>query len=487
MITNLNVTEYRLLEEHPCPTQIRQLNIVPWVLAEAKEQCLAAYHQVEILHVKGETQVTFPLPTIIFEWKKLHTLTLQGVQVANIWPQLSLLPQLRTLNIEVAYLKALPPTIVQLQNLEEINWLATRFARDFEGWALLHQLPRLQWMSLLFAQTNASVLKDLLTLPLKFLLLSKNLLIPSKTAAAAYFQQLWYSYGHTAVENRHYSALLYHCQNSAIDWQQRALLLNLLAHNSASIARFASPQRLLAISDSDWSFYNFLRLNALEYFVLSLPKRPSLYQGANVAVLGKIASPRKRLCKQLEAVGIVYSAKITAKTTHVLLGHQTKGAYQKALDRKLPFLLERQVLAYILSTGDYYLLQETAAQQEQLSNIQALLKSGQESSIRVALSLMEQGGFPSRLLTTVFFAYFNQASLAIRRLLGRLLRQHGSAMVIEYLYEHKLVLYRNTSERTLYQQLEELHYHSELDVLALATYIYEQTGLAKSFLDDYTL
>lgn len=478
MSVHLNAHSLGHLLNHPDPASITKLSISPYGLSFAKEATLKEFTNIEELYL-FPSPAPQQLPLAIFQWQKLHTLTLQGVHTAELWPHIARLPHLRILNINVINLKSLPYELSNCQQLEELNWLDTRFEDQLEDWFELEELPNLQWMNLLRCSFKRATLEGLADVPLKGLLLPKRHASYFYKKNKDYCDNLWYTYQHTAAEAKSYKTIVHHTQKEHLDWQQRALLLQLLVGNLEKIADLATPQRILAISDLP--LLEPLRLKALEYYSQQWPPTSALHPEACLTVLGKIATSKSTLRQQLKDIGPTYSPKLSLKTTHVLLGQQSKGAYQEAVAQGLPLLTEIQVLDYITTQGAFYLVQEEMSTPEQVDNIQQLLISGQEDNIALAVAFFEQGGFPKRLLTPLFYAYHIVEEGALRKAIQRLLRQYGSPAVVAEM-QALVHFYTEPIEARLKKHLTKLHTTSELDVLQLANWIYTLTGHGFTFL-----
>lgn len=467
------------LKQHPAPASVIKLTISPYDLSLAKADCLSQFIHVEELFLYPSA-VPHSLPLAVFAWKKLHTLTLQGVHTASLWPHLAQLPHLRVLNIQVKQLARLPYELCNCQQLEELNWLESSFKDNFEGWHLLEQLPKLAWMNLLKAQFKRPVLEGLEDLELKGLLLPKHHFSFFYKKNKTYCEQLLYTYQYSIAEGKSYKKLLQQAQKEQWSWQQRALALQFLAKNQQKIAALATPKRVLALTDLP--ILEPLRLEAIAYYTTQWPAPTPLPATAHLAVLGKIASNKTTLKQQLKAIGWQYQASIKASTTHVLLGQLSKGAYQTALEKGLAFLSEVQVLNYSNSQQELFLLEEQAETPEQIQNIQSLLYSGREDNISLALVFFEQGGFPKQLLTPLFFAYNMVGNIALRKEIGQLLRQYAPPAVVALINTTLVGLYQAATDAHLKKHLQQVQAQTSLQVLALAQAIYQTTGQGITFL-----
>lgn len=479
MKINLNTRFREDLNKHPDPASVNKLTISPHDLALAKTETLSLFSNVEELHLHPSA-VQHELPLAIFGWKKLHTLTLQGIKTDHIWAHLTRLPQLRLLNIHVRYLEDLPYELSNCRQLEELNWLETRFGNAFNGWHLLEHLPKLAWMNLLRTQFKRSVLEGLEELPLKGLLLPKRHFSTFYKNNKTYCDNLLYTYQYTPAEANSYKNLVQYAQKEGLSWEQRALMLQLLTGNHAKVKALATPEGILSITDLP--FLEPLRLQAIQYYTTQWPTSQALHSKATLTVLGKIATNKKVLRQQLQSISLGYNASLQASTTHLLLGQHSKGAYQEALAQQLPLLSEVQVLDYITAQSDSYLVKEAQSAPEQIDNIQQLLYTGDEENTALALAFFEQGGFPKQLLTALFFAYHSIKTLALRKEIGRLLRQYGSPVVVEAMNSVSVSLYTLSSEDHLNRHLQKLHNASELDGIQLAWAIHRHVGHGCTFL-----
>ncbi len=475
--------DLRAFEQHPDLNSIQQLLIHPQLLAQVNEKVLLQCKQIQVL-VLSTSATQLPLPMAVFSWRKLRSLTLRGVQIAPLWPHLARLPLLQALQLQVKNLERLPDALLECTQLQELDWLDSSFSERFEGWQLLEYLPRVKWLNLLRAHFKRPLLEGLEELDLHGLLLPKRHQAFFEQQHPTYCNNLWYRYQYTSAENKFYSKISSYAQSESLDLQQRALLLNLLTQNSSQVDRLATPERLLSIVDLPVSAFALLRLAAIEYYIPRWHPNAALTSTAYLSVLGQLASNKNHLRQQLKALGITisYSGQLDSSTTHILLGQRPKEAYQAALAQNLPFLSEANVLDYISTHSDLYLVQEAESEPEQLANISRLLTSNQDENVRLALAFFEQGGFPRALLTPLFYAYHTTEEQALRQQVGRLLRQYGSHSVSAAILGWSPNYYHWGTESSLQKHWQTLQKTTDLDVLFLARTLYQQQKNGLAFL-----
>lgn len=474
-----HISSIEALYQHSAPSSVSKLTISPYDLSLVKANILSQFVNIEELYLHPSA-VPHSLPLAVFGWKKLHTLTLQGVHTPPLWPHLAKLPHLKVLHIQAKQLARLPYELSNCQQLRELNWLETSFKENFEGWYLLEQLPQLAWMNLLKAQFKRPVLEGLEDLQLKGLLLPKHHFSYFYKNHKAYCEELFYCYQYTAAEAKSYKKIVQLAQKKQWSWPQRALALQFLAQNQAKITALATPERVLPLTDLP--ILEPLRLQTIDYYTTQWAAPLPLPVTAHLAVLGKIASNKKTLKQQLQAIGWQYQAAIKASTTHVLLGQNSKGAYEAALERGLVFLSELQVLDYINSQRELYLLEEQEETPEQIQSIQELLYTGKEENISLALAFFEQGGFPKQLLTPLFFAYNMVGNITLRKEIGQLLRQYAPPAVVALIAKVLVGLYQAVTEEHLKKHLQQVQQQTSLETLELAQAIYQTTGHGLTFL-----
>lgn len=432
----------------------------------------------ELYFLESYFKVT--IPTAIFELPKLHTLVFKGVEFEPILPYLGKLKNLKVLGLQGHFISYFPRSFVELSHLEELDFSKTQFDKYFSGWELLSELSALKYLNLLQTKISDFPIELLQQKQLMALVLPKkhyNYLVKKHPD---FCQNLPYLYGHSPLERKYFYNLLNICRKNNFDWSFRVVLLNLLAGNYQQLDRFATQSAILKTTDV--KLLEVIRLKALDYYHQKWGKHLSLacQNNASIAVVGKLSINKRELQKKLKELGIKYSSKITEKTSHLLLGQLSHGAYLEALNKGIPILSEQYILDFINSHTEQYLVDEVEQQPEQTEHIRQLLLSHQEENILLALTFFKQGGFPIELLTELFIAYQQTDNNTIQREAQRLIRQYGSIGLIDALKKDEYLFHKYSSEVSIKRKLKRLERTTELDCLKIAWYGYQthQKGIS---------
>ncbi|CAA6805694.1 MAG: Unknown protein [uncultured Aureispira sp.] len=425
-------------------------------------------HLEELYFLESYFKVTIPMS--ILRLPKLQTLVFRGVEATAILPFIGKLKSLKTLGLQDQSFLNFPKSLLDLPQLEELDFNNTQFGKDSNGWALLSSIQSLKHLNLLRAKldpfpieiTEQSALSEL-AVPKKFY----NQLVKKHPDFCA---NIPYLYSHSALEKKYYYNLLNICRKHQFEWSFRVVLFNLLAGNKEKLDRFASKEMILKTSDV--KLLEVIRLKALEFYHNKWGKntdRP-LTKEAQLAVVGKVSINKQELRKKLKDQGIKYSSKITPKTTHLLLGQLPNGAYKEALEQQIPILSEQYVLEFINDNSEQYLVDDSDVN---TAHIGQLLLSGQDENVLLALTLFKQGGFPKDLLTELFLAHRQTDNKIIHRESERLIRQYGSINLVDELKKNQMIFSKYASEVGVKRKLKSLQKRTELDCLKIARYGYQ--------------
>jgi len=419
----------------------------------------------ELYFLESYFKVTLPLS--ILQLPKLRTLFFRGVDAHSILPFIGKLKSLKRLGLQEHSFVSFPKSLIDLPNLEELDFNNTQFEKDNNGWALLSSIPSLKHINLLRAKldkfpieiTEQETLSEL-AVPKKFY----NQLIKYQPTFCI---NIPYLYSHSPLEKKYYYNLLNICRKHQFDWSFRSILFNLLAGNMDKLDRFATKE--------------VVRLKALEYYHNKWGKNPTppLAKNAQLAVVGKVGINKQELRKKLKEQGIKYGSKIITKTTHLLLGQLPNGVYKEALAQQIPILSEQHVLEFINNNSEQYLVDDTNVNTEHIGQ---LLLSGQDENVLLALTLFKQGGFPKELLTELFLAHHQTYDATIHRESKRLIRQYGSINLVDELKKNQPIFSKYISEVGIKRKLKNLQKRTELDCLKIARYGYQTYKKGFTFL-----
>lgn len=431
----------------------------------------------ELYFMESYFKVTIPMS--ILKLPKLQTLIFRGVEAHAILPFIGKMKSLKILGLQEHSFANFPKSLIDLPNLEELDFNNTKFGKDANGWALLNAIPSLKYINLLRAKldsfpievTEQNSLSEL-AVPKKFY----NHLIKKHPDFCA---NIPYLYSHGSLEKKYYSNLLNIARKHQYDWSFRVVLFNLLAENKDKLDRFASKEMILRTTDV--RLLEIIRLKALEYYHHRWGKNTEqvLAQNAHLAVVGKVGINKQELRRKLKEQGIKYSSKITTKTTHLLLGQLSNGVYKEALEQQIPILSEQYVLEFINDNSDQYLVDDADVNTEHIGQ---LLLSGQDENIMLALTLFKQGGFPKELLTELFLAYPLTYNTPMHRDSERLIRQYGSINLVDELKKNQIIFSKYASEVSIKRKLKNLQKRTELDCLKIARYGYQKYKKGFTFL-----
>jgi hypothetical protein len=145
--------------------------------------------------------------------------------------------------------------------------------------------------------------------------------------------------------------------------------------------------------------------------------------------IGKLREKKTTIKKRLKKEGVNYEAKLSDQTTHILLGYRLN---QEELNWLLEHyqdytLLTEQIFQqFWAETAESYLLQADLLESQWLQ-LKELLWHKDETNQELGLSMLESGGLPPQLLTSVFLIYkFSENEKMVKRA-NHLLKVYGSA------------------------------------------------------------
>ena len=472
-----------LLSEAIAPETIEELHTHAINLDMEAPEVLLAFRRVTLLHVHSYYMEHRALPPSLLQMQQLRGLFIDEVDSSLIHRQLDALPNLRILFLKVRQLDALPEALIHMPQLEELHLKFSAVGPTFNHWHLLEHLPNLRHLSLPHLPNDQFPLEEICALTgLKELFLSRSNFRKLQKHAPEFVANLAYCFGQTDLETKYQKQLLAKVRREQTPWKKRAIWFNLLGRQYQKLDQLATAEQILEATEVQPATFSAIRLHALEYYSQRWGQAHSLAPGATLAVIGTIATKKNGLRSQLKALDIKYSSKLTETCTHLLLGQRSKGAYETALERGLPILTETQVLHYVNTHTEQYLVDEPEDQPEQLEHLTALLTSGKDENTALALALFEQGGFPKPLLTPLFYAYMEAQSNPLREQIKRLLRQYGSTGLFDLVKSRWTIFQPYTSENAIRGKLKKLEKNTHLDVLQIARYGYAQYGQGVAYL-----
>lgn len=141
---------------------------------------------------------------------------------------------------------------------------------------------------------------------------------------------------------------------------------------------------------------------------------PELKAGAEIVLKGKFKSNKRELKEQLKELELVPKNKITAKTQLLVLGDLPKIKGDPLTKYpQIKILSEKSLLELLEPKGDAYLKE---APSQELEKLKELLLNEDPEMIRLGLYMLEQGGCPTELRTTLFVLYKTNKDKKIRQL-----------------------------------------------------------------------
>jgi Leucine-rich repeat (LRR) protein len=470
-LTLYYLSELEIVEDYQSITAIRISN---YYNIHNFEHLLQRCINVEELHlVKGFLQPEPPLFAAYFP--KLQTLVLDGVPLSPLLPILDQLVQIKRLALKKQHFTSFPTAILRLDQLEELSLQGSVF-KEAVDWSCLTLLPHLKHLNLHKVQfpKSAFIPKGLTTLTqLQELLVHKRIGNQLKKSRPDFCQQIPYLYQHSTLEKKYYTTLLQQAYIHQWSWRYRVLLMNLLAGQKDKLQKLAQAHLVLAATDV--LQIEPLRLLALEYYQERWGSEAGaiLKQNNSLAVQGKLSIDKRLLRRQLKEQGIRYQAKLQPQSGLLLLGQRSKGGYQQALEWNIPIITEKEIVQYLAQRASAYLVQEEG-DNSNLEQLEMLLCSGNEENIQIALTIFEQGGFPPTLLTALFWAHQLTDNQTTKRALERLLGQHASIPLLEYIKSKQLLFPLYSYESSIKRRLKKLEKYTELNVIQLAWYGYQK-------------
>jgi len=416
------------------------------------------------------------LPPVLFSFPKLKHLHFRGCRVPQLGGGILQFDKLETLMLTGRRYSLFPQEILLIESLLELDLSNTKIMQQSFDAVNFSQLKQLRHLNLW--KTGAkNIPSDIFELQhLSELIVPQKVLRQLQKKHPAFCRQINYLYSHQPIEKKYLRSLLTHCRKHQLNWQKRAVLLNLLGNNEEKLQRLATPQNILEATNI--SRFEVIRLRALDYYQKHFsPEKVDFLNApqAQVAVIGQFGINKNELRKKLKTLKIKYSAKITPKTSGVVLGQKPKQKYIPAIEKELPIITEKQLIQYIDQNLDLYLLEEeqedTNAQVDQLSN---LLLSHQDENILLALALIKQGGFPKELLTDIFIAYKQSDNKEVRKETERIIRQYGSLALVDATKKRSALFHKWGAETTLSRKLNRLAKNTELDCIKIAQFGFDK-------------
>ncbi len=339
------------------------------------------------------------LPEELFELENLEFLGLHRNPITHLSPKIGQLKKLKKLYIGQMELAELPAEIKACAHLEELVMYRNKL-RTLP--AFLTQLP-----ALTFLNVQGNPFDGFQENALYFLNLNRMV------AGTPIYSEL--------MNANEWNELLAFFAKKNVPLEMRAAAYEAFVGKNEKLSEKYSREEIATIlaMGNDRAFEN-----ARKYLQSpSLKERP-LKAGDEVAMFGRAIFTRKEIKEKLENLQAKLSSKVTKNTTHVLLGKHSK--YVKGLGKEgLVFVTDVELQAFFNEVEDAFLLEENVQESGFIEQVEALLKSGDEDNVAVALQMLRGGGLPKDLIPNVFISYFLGTSRSNRAEAKKLLKLYG--------------------------------------------------------------
>ncbi len=150
-----------------------------------------------------------------------------------------------------------------------------------------------------------------------------------------------------------------------------------------------------------------------------------LRKGSVITFEGKSSMKKTEAKSKLEEIGLGYSPKIKKGVTHVVLGRSPKDVKGLA-QGKHAFISEQELVSFLETFEERFLLEEEAAQEGAVGNVEELLRSEDDASVALGLEVLESGGVPDEVMTELFIIAKLSPKKKLKAKARRLIDLHGS-------------------------------------------------------------
>jgi Leucine-rich repeat (LRR) protein len=212
-----------------------------------------------------------------------------------------------------------------------------------------------------------------------------------------------------------------------------------------------------------------------------------LKKGAVVTVMGKTTLKKTEIKEKFGKAGLVYSANVTDKVTHVVVGPGAKDFY--ALETQpCTFLDEKTLVDFLDSFEDNFLLEPDDQTQESVGNVGEMLMSVDESSQALGIEMLKAGGVPATLMTELFVIASFAEDKKLKEAAKKLIKLHGTDPAKDAIKDRTKIL------STAYDKAEKLtaesiwyyhrHYGRDIDFVRVALWMSRRFGRGLRFVLD---
>lgn len=395
---------------------LTRLNLQDNLLTELPDS-MAKLSQVEQAHLQANQLRS--LPTWINEWKAIRSLRLDHNPVKLLPEGLGGCVHLAELSLREAQLQDLPDALF---SLEQLNYLDLRYNEFRQLPRKLGGMPALREVLL---TGNPVVDKD--KEPFLERWLTTFFRDPKRLEKGAAFSQA---------------------------------SLDVLLYNFDELLT-QPPEIIFGTLESP---FNFVRERAVEVLGKILQDPFAAADAPKTVVFaGKMGNVNMIEAREkLELKGFKVRGAISRDPAIVILGARPGRKLQKALDRQLPMATWHMVEAFLERQAGRYLKGAGSGERDMVSNLKAMLKSGEEESESLALTLMGQGGVPNELVGQVAARWVFVEEEPEGAKLERMLRESGHQKLV-----HRIKVQKRLKENLNYswmQFLTRIAHYPEMDL-----------------------
>jgi Leucine-rich repeat (LRR) protein len=484
------------------------------------------YSNADALEITSRLELQ-SLPSEIGQMKNLNRLVIYNCpEIEEIPEELSNVSELRSFFFVYCRSKRLPQNLGLLKNLRKLSLKGNNFNNKTD-WAEMAQLQLLESLELSYSLKNykAELPGEIFNLTeLKFLYLDNNLLKKLPSDIAKLKSLLMLDLGHNYfTEFPEILLLLPHLETLSIN----AAAINCMPEElfdmpalKELIITGRDPKRLPYVTAFE-KFFRISKQRNFEHkynaFVIDLIKYPNqiceldekelvslldcglditvqnaltelkkrfapffelnpLKSGGRIVMKGKTKDAKNRIKELLKSNDIETSVKITASTTHLVLGPDA-AINQKDLAEfpKLCIITEEMLLNALQQKEIPFLLSERESKNDNLLQIRNLLESGHDANLFLAFELLRSGGIPTTLLTDLLIVYKETENPKVRKEVIVLIHKTGYYDFAEQV-KKRLSLFGLSREKTLCSNLLQYSQFEFIDKEKLLQCIFKKTG-----------
>lgn len=440
--------------------------------------------ELKVLQINRVRLRTFP--SSFDALRNLERLTVNGYALPNKmnWDALADLEQLSYLNLDVSLerIKKLPESIRSLQNLKQLSILNNKL-EDLPMW--LTELSKLEILdcggnSFKDIPTAITKIKSLKRLSIDARLLNQ---VPIGLADLDANIELKITNKGIQVYTKVRSIEQFWKRNRQAKFTKKYKRFVLGLIQEEKLNPSITNKDLYAVLNCGVQDLLTQALSLLEQRIQAkeIGKEQAFQKGQAILFNGKLNTSTNRLKNRLKDLGFQTVSKLNSKVKHVVLGKAPKiKTYQELANCQL--WTETVLIEQINQLETPYLLTQKGEEQvNSIENIRALLMSQNEDNVLLGIELLENGGCPKELFTTVFLVYKCKSTAAIRKAILRLMGQYASSDYIDALKKRSDITNSHVYEATHCKNLEYYHQKADLDLKELCFYLWDNYKLGVVF------